>query len=147
MPEVAGQVRDGPRGRGVARDVPEDSYVRVVADGPPAEAPDRRGDERRRQVRLGRRAGGHLGGGLAGDVPGAHDVVEGDDERRLGARFEERLEALDRVVLGQEEVDGVRLEQGSAIAHERQKVLAHSGAIAVNPSKYLRRDAETSREN
>src|SRR5947209_12582259 len=135
MPKVPREVGEGPFARRMARDVPENSHVRVMVVGPLAEAPERGGDERRREVRLGRRAGRYLGRGLACDVPGAHHIVEGDDERRLRARFEERLEALDRVVLGEEELDGVRLEQRSAITYERQKVLAHSGGHCGEPVK------------
>src|SRR5207245_10188526 len=117
MPKVPREVGEGPFARRMTRDFPEDPHLRVMVVGPLAEAPERGGDERRREVSLGPRADRHLDRGLAGDLPGVHHVVEGDDERGLQARFEERLEALDRVVLGEEELDGVRLEQRAAIAY------------------------------
>src|SRR2546428_622191 len=82
-----------------------------------SEAPERRGVELVRQAGRGRRPGRHLSRGIPGDLTRAHHVMEGDDERRLRAGFEERLDALDGIALRQEELDRVRLEQRSAIAH------------------------------
>ena len=62
---------------------------------------------------------------LPGDRPRVHHVLEGDDERGLGAGAEERLERGHRVLLDEEELDRVGLEQRSAVAHKRQKLLAH----------------------
>ena len=85
--------------------------------------------------------------GLAANLPGAHDIAQGDDEWGLGARLEERLEALHRIVLGQEELDGVRLEQGAPIAHERQEVLAHPGGHYGEPVKKPSSRRRNIREN
>jgi len=136
MPEVPREVRERPLAGRMAGDVPEDPHVRVLVCGLLPEAPERRRDEGSRQARRrGRRLGRNLGRGAPGDLSRAHHVIEGDDERRFQAGFEERLDALDGIALRQEELDCVRLEQGSAIAHERQKFLAHPGGHCGEPVK------------
>src|SRR2546428_468251 len=99
MPEVPREVREGPLARRMARDVPEDPHVRVLVCGLLPDAPERRGDERVRQARRGRRPRHYLGRGVPGDFIRVHHVIEGDDERRLRAGSEERLEALDGIAL------------------------------------------------
>src|SRR5712691_9561871 len=87
------------------------------------------------------------GRSLATDHPRALDISKGEDQRRLRACFEERLDTSNRIILGEEEVDGVRLEERSVTAYERQKLLAHPGPITIGRTNNLRRAAETSREN
>src|SRR6266487_6586871 len=61
--------------------------------------------------------------------------MERHDERRLGARLEERLEGRHRIPLAEEELDRIRLEQRSAASHERQKFLAHPPAHGTPSNK------------
>ena len=147
MPEVPREVRQGPFAGRMAGDVPENPYIGVVVVGPLPEPPERRGNERFHDVPDGGRHGRHSRRGLAANLPGAHDIAQGDDEWRLGARLEERLEALHRIVLGQEELDGVRLEQRAPIAHERQEVLAHPGGHYGEPVKKPSSRRRNIREN
>ena len=117
--EVAGEIGQSALTRRSAGDVPEDPDIGFAVGGLLPRTRERGGQGRARGNRLRRGPDHETGRSLATDLPRALDVPQGEDERRLRACLEERLDTSNRIILGEEELDGVRLEERSVAAYER----------------------------